>query len=229
MKKFMIDNITQEQSSNYMEVGDIDASNVTASTEIKLPCELELITTMFNEFVKINNILPGNNWDQERVSIPSIDLYGFPLTNIIQRDYLTPIIESCTKLKLIPSYVRLRKYFKGSVLKPHIDRDACHINLTYCIDGPPWAMNVGPELSPVELKPGKGIIYDGTKLLHGRLEESPGEVLQMFCHWTAVDGKFEKYAYDSGKNKEFFENEKIYGTEQLTYLNGLYPVKILKL
>ena len=95
--------------------------------------------------------------------------------------------------------------------------------MSFCIEGPQWDINVGPELNPVELYPGKGIVYDGNKLLHGRLESAPGEIIQMFNHWVVTGGECEHAAYDHGKNREFFENAEVYGHDQRTYLTGQWP------
>ena len=61
--------------------------------------EASLIVQTFEECVKINNIQPK---PIGIVSIPPITLYMEMLAMIIQREYLTSIIEKTINLKLTP-------------------------------------------------------------------------------------------------------------------------------
>ena len=124
------------------------------------------------------------------------------LTSIIHREYLTSIIEKEIDLKLIPTYCYVRKYFQGSILNSHTDRDACEISLSYCISGPEWEMNMGKDT--IITKIGNGVIYKGCEIPHGRSEPSSGEIIQVFNHWVISDGVRSKSAYDDGMNKDFW-------------------------
>ena len=97
----------------------------------------------------------------------------------------------------------MRKYFQGSVLYSHTDRDACEISLSYSISGPEWEMNVGDNT--VITKIGNAVIYKGCEILHGRSKPSSDEVIQVFNHWVVSDGVKSNSAYDNGRNKEFYK------------------------
>ena len=138
----------------------------------------------------------------EIVSIPPIDMYMEKLASIVHRDYTTSIVEKETDLKLIPTYCYTRKYFQGSILDSHTDRDACEISLTYCISGPEWEINMGDNTLITKI--GNAVIYKGCEILHGRSKPSSGEVIQVFSHWVISDGAKSNSAYDDGKNKDFY-------------------------
>ena len=159
-----------------------------------------LIVKSFKECIRANNFLPAQD---AVVSCKSIDIYMEYLTSIIHREYLTSIIEKETDLKLIPTYCYVRKYFQGSILDSHTDRDACEISLSYCISGPEWEINMGDNTFITKI--GNAVIYKGCEIPHGRAKPSSGEVIQVFNHWVISDGAKSKNAYDDGKNKGFYK------------------------
>ena len=161
--------------------------------------EASLIVQTFEECVRMNNIQPE---PIGIVSIPPITLHMEILAMIIQREYLTSIIEKKINLKLTPTYCIVRKYFKGSILSTHRDRDACEISLTYTVSGPEWGIHMGDDT--VTTKIGNGVIYKGCEMPHGRLKPSSGEVIQVFNHWVISKGARSNSAYDDGKNKEYY-------------------------
>ena len=162
----------------------------------------DLIAKSFEECVRAYPFQPGLTHCTV-VSCKSIDIYMEYLTSIIHREYLTSIIEKETDLKLIPTYCFVRKYFQGSVLYSHTDRDACEISLTYCISGPEWEINMGDNTLITKI--GNGVIYKGCEISHGRPKPSSGEVIQVFNHWVISDGAKSNSAYDDGNNKDFYK------------------------
>ena len=168
------------------------------SVDLNLGFE-DLMVKSFEECVRAYNFLPAQD---VVVSCKSMDIYMEYLTALIHREYLTSIIEKETDLKLIPTYCYVRKYFKGSILYSHTDRDACEISLTYCIFGPEWEINMGDNT--VITKIGNAVIYKGCEISHGRSKPSSGEVIQVFSHWVISDGAKSNRAYDNGKNKDFY-------------------------
>jgi hypothetical protein len=162
----------------------------------------DLIVKTFEESIKYNNLQTRKD---EHVSCESMDMYMEVLASIVHRDYTTPIIEKETDLKLIPTYCYTRKYFKGSTLFSHIDRDACEISLTYCISGPEWEINMGDNTLITKI--GNGVIYKGCEIPHGRYKPSSGEVIQVFNHWVDLDGAKLNSAYDDGCNEDFYYTE----------------------
>ena len=159
----------------------------------------DLIVKVFEDCIKLHNSQPKLD---AAVSIPSIDIGMEYLAAIIHREYLTSIIEKETDLKLIPTYCYVRKYFQGSILNSHTDRDACEISLSYCISGPEWEMDMGDNT--IITKIGNAVIYKGCEILHGRSKPSSGEVIQVFSHWVISDGAKSNSAYDDGYNKDFY-------------------------
>ena len=137
------------------------------------------------------------------VSTPPIGVYMEHLASIVHRDYITSIVEKEIDLKLIPTYCYTRKYFQGSILYSHTDRDACEISLTYCISGPEWEIEMGDNTFISKI--GNGVIYKGCEIPHGRSKPSSGEVIQVFCHWVISDGAKLNSAFDNDElNKDFY-------------------------
>ena len=159
----------------------------------------DLIVKTFKECVRAHGIQPISI---DNVSPNPVDIYMELLTAIIHREYLTPIIEKETDLKLIPTYCYVRKYFQGSILNSHTDRDACEISLSYCISGPEWEMNMGDNT--IITKIGNAVIYKGCEIPHSRSKPSSGEVIQVFNHWVISKGVRSNSAYDDGKNKDYY-------------------------
>jgi DNA repair ATPase RecN len=154
--------------------------------------ELSELSEMDLELSEINNLVESNkNLCME---------IGYELFKL--RSQKTSIIEKKINLKLTPTYCIVRKYFKGSTLSTHKDRDACEISLTYTISGPEWGIHMGDDT--VMTKIGNGVIYKGCEMSHGRLKPSSGEVIQVFNHWVISDGTRSNCAYD-GKNKKYYE------------------------
>ena len=87
----------------------------------------------------------------------------------------------------------------------HVDRPACEISLSYCIFGQEWGFNLGDETLMTKI--GKGVVYKGCEVSHGRLYPSPGEVIQVFNHWIDSDGEYSESAFDEGKYKDFYTGE----------------------
>ena len=159
----------------------------------------DLMVKSFEECVRENNFQPK---PLNLVSPNPLDIYMEYLSAVIHREYLTSIIEKETDLELIPTYSFVRKYFQGSVLYSHTDRNACEISLTYCISGPEWEINMGDNTFITKI--GNGVIYKGCEILHGRSKPSSGEVIQVFNHWVISDGERSNSAYDDGKFKDFY-------------------------
>ncbi len=132
----------------------------------------------------------------------SINVYMEYLASLVHREYLTNLIEEKLQEKLIPTYCYVRKYFEGSTLNPHTDRESCEIGLSYCIQGVPWDIDIGGEFMVTKI--GNGVIYKGCDTIHSRPTPAPSETIQVFNHWVLKDGDKKSYAFDEGKNKEFY-------------------------
>ena len=166
--------------------------------------EASLIVQTFEECIKMNNIQPK---PIGIVSIPPITLHMEMLAMIIQREYLTSIIEKEIDLRLIPTFCHTRKYFKGSILTSHTDRDSCEIVLTYCISGPEWEINMGDDTLITKI--GNGVVYKGCEILHSRSKPSSDDVIQVMNCWVISDGTRSSSAYDLdgpfGSHEDFYK------------------------
>ena len=162
----------------------------------------DLIVKTFEEAVRIRSIQLGG--DPNVFPLP-LEVTTEILSSIVHRDYITPIVEKEIGLNLIPTYCYMRKYFKGSNLRFHRDRDACEISLTYCVSGPEWEINMGSNT--LITKVGNGVIYKGCEIPHGRSKPSSGEVIQVFNHWVISDGAKSNRAYDDGRNIDFYKGD----------------------
>ena len=168
----------------------------------------DLMVESFKECIRANNIQPQpilqkkGEREYKMVSPDPIGTLMETLASIVHRDYLTPIVEKKTDLKLIPTYCYVRKYFQGSTLSTHTDRDASEIGLTYCISGSEWEITMGDNT--LITKKGKGIIYRACEIEHGRSKPSSGEVIQVFNHWVISGGSKSKNAYDDGRFYDFY-------------------------
>ena len=161
----------------------------------------DLIVKTFEETIRNCDIQPSSS-RAAGVSPWPLGVSMEYLTSIVHRDYTTPIVEKKIGLDLIPTYCYTRKYFKGSTLISHTDRDACEISLTYCISGPEWEIEMGNDVCITKI--GNGVIYKGCEIEHGRSKPSSGEIIQVFNHWVISDGTKSNSAYDDGKFKDFY-------------------------
>ena len=159
----------------------------------------DLMVKTFEECVKVNKSQTEN---VPIVSPNPIDLYMEFLTSVVHREYITSIVEKEIDLKLIPTYCYSRKYFQGSTLTSHTDRDACEISLSYCIFGPEWEIHMGDDT--VTTKLGNGVIYKGCEIIHGRSKPSSGDVIQIFNHWVISGGVKSHAVYDGDRDNEIF-------------------------
>ncbi len=124
----------------------------------------DLMVKSFENQVRGFQIQPTQN---PFISSKSMDVSMEYLSSIVHRDYTTSIVEKEIDLKLIPTFCCVRKYFKGSTLNMHRDRDPCEISLSYCIFGPEWEIIMGHNT--VITKIGSGVIYKGCEISHGRI------------------------------------------------------------
>ena len=98
------------------------------------------------------------------------------------------------KLKSMNSYFRI--YTKGSILKPHIDRDACEFSTTLNLGGDTWPIYFLIDKKEVEiiLNPGDMLVYRGCELKHWRKKFKGNKCYQVFLHYN--DTKTDVPIYD---------------------------------
>lgn len=110
----------------------------------------------------------------------------------------TPEISQAIGETVLPTYSYVRIYKNGSVLKRHVDRDACEISLTLHLHGdqswPIWIETPSGEEVKVDLKPGEAMVYLGKKAPHWRDEYGGEYYTQVFLHYVRSRGDC-GYAY----------------------------------
>jgi len=116
---------------------------------------------------------------------------------------LLPLVESKTKLTLLPCYGYGRMYKKGDVLPRHRDRIACEISLTLFIGGDPWTIYLdstgkrNQKGTPINLKRGEILLYRGETLEHWRNRFKGETSAQIFLHYNnAKDESRKKNKFD---------------------------------
>jgi len=117
-------------------------------------------------------------------------------------EWVKPVMEKHTKLKLIPTYSYARIYKKGDVLKRHKDRFSCEISTTMNLGGDDWPIYLEPSGKEgmkgieVNLKPGDMLIYKGMELEHWREPFKGENCIQVFLHYNNVSKEAELNQFD---------------------------------
>jgi len=129
--------------------------------------------------------------------------------------WVQPVMEQHTKIKLIPTYSYARIYKQGDILKRHKDRFSCEISTTLNLGGDAWPIYLSPnenvgipdgkKITPmssakgikVDLKPGDMLIYKGMELEHWREPFQGKDCVQVFLHYNQLSKKAEQNRFDS--------------------------------
>jgi prolyl 4-hydroxylase len=84
----------------------------------------------------------------------------------------------------------IRCYQRGAFLYNHVDRPTHVVSATICVDhalDSPWPLHiesVDGEVSQIDLAPGEFVLYEGTRLAHGRPYPLDGEFYAgIFVHF----------------------------------------------
>jgi hypothetical protein len=148
----------------------------------------------------------------------ALEVYAYQYTPMMTFLWgLTPRIAEAVGRELLPSYAYFRAYQKGDVCRVHSDRQACEHSLSLTIayaEGRPWALSVGTgrvevprpvvaddfegqPFGSVAMRPGDGVLYQGTHHRHGRLEPNPNSwSAHLFLHWVEKGGRYADHAFD---------------------------------
>jgi hypothetical protein len=116
--------------------------------------------------------------------------------------WVQPIMEKHTKLKLVPTYSYARIYKKGDVLHRHKDRFSCEISTTLNLGGDPWPIYLEPSGKEgkngikINLKPGDMLIYSGCELEHWREAFDGTDCAQVFLHYNKASKEAEQNKFD---------------------------------
>tara|TARA_B100001996_G_scaffold370286_1_gene344539 strand:+ start:6012 stop:6638 length:627 start_codon:yes stop_codon:yes gene_type:complete len=147
-------------------------------------------------------------------------VYGDSLMESILQ-FLKPVAEKHSELKLIPTYSYYRIYKNGHVLLPHRDRPSCEVSLSLTLgyhytdadEDYRWPLIMNHV--PIAAEIGEAILYRGCKHEHERRKLDVGENsfhIQVFLHYVNADGPYaEKCKYDGrpsiGIRKENIKNK----------------------
>jgi hypothetical protein len=152
-------------------------------------------------------------WQDEQVPNTYSHYSDIVMETLLQ--WILPIMEKHTKLKLIPTYSYARIYKKGDVLHRHKDRFSCEISTTLNLGGDPWPIYLSPKENvgipderkgitvasnakgiKVSLKPGDMLVYKGMELEHWREAFDGEDCAQVFLHYNKVSKETEKNKFD---------------------------------
>lgn len=185
----------------------------------------EVASNMTHELQKVVAAVGTPLLAAPRVGVkPAYEIYGYKWWPMASYHFgLTPLMETLTGCKLLPSYSFFRSYQKGDICRIHADRAACEHSLSLTLaygDDRPWALSVEDEPLPEEtyfkagmsddyggasytdmpMQPGDAVLYKGIEHRHGRLDPNPNRwSAHMFLHWVDADGDYTGEAYD-GRN-----------------------------
>jgi len=164
----------------------------------------------FTKYCKENNI------DGDEQAPNSFSTYNYtPFLELLCEK--TPEVSKAIGETVLPTYSYARIYKNGSVLKKHIDRDACEISLTLHLHGdrswPIWIETPSGQEVEVVLNPGEAMVYLGKKAPHWREEYGGEYYTQVFLHYVRSRGDcgyayFDKQREDTKPIEEEKEVEK---------------------
>ena len=137
---------------------------------------------------------------------------------------LQKTIEKNTGLKVEPTYSFYRVYRPGDELLPHMDRPACEISITVCLNydykNSKYEWPIFVNGTPIVLEAGDLVCYRGVDLEHWREKFTAPEGswhVQAFLHYVAVDGPYLNYKYDERVSVGSLEKVKINNKNYITY------------
>lgn len=149
---------------------------------------------------------------------PALEVYAYQYAPMLTFLWgLTPRMSQAVGAELLPTYAYFRAYQRGDVCRVHSDRYSCEHSLSLTIaygEDKPWALSVATERTEtpsakveddfggrpygsVAMRPGDGVLYQGTHHRHGRLEPNPNSwSAHLFLHWVDRNGPHKEHAFD---------------------------------
>lgn len=137
-------------------------------------------------------------------------LSGITDAEYCQKDFvnlhyeLTKTAEEVFGKVLLPTYIFMRVYHKGSYLLKHTDRSQCEFSLTLNLgssdNSVPWPLQIYDKedkdklLVEANTGPGEGIFYKGIEYPHSRETPCPVDwYAQAFIHWVDKNGPYKSH------------------------------------
>ncbi|HNP71023.1 MAG TPA: hypothetical protein PLO33_06020 [Kouleothrix sp.] len=128
------------------------------------------------------------------------------VTNAAETDALLldlrPKIEAVSGCRLVPTYSYARLYFYGDTLIRHHDRGSCEVSVSLHLgrDGGEGSLWFAPN-NKVEMEPGDGAVYLGTKTDHWRERFTGNTMGQIFLHYVIADGEYANCYFDGNPQR----------------------------
>lgn len=120
-----------------------------------------------------------------------------PVTGELMLRHYRQKVEGLIGRELLESFAYWRIYDHGTELLRHIDRDAVEIGATVTVRAEPegecsplFMEDLQGNVHRLDMPPGTGVIYMGTKLPHWREPIEAQEQWQMFLCYVLKDGDF---------------------------------------
>ena len=155
---------------------------------------------ILNYYCKVRHFSNQRNFDIDQNNNGDTFFYRDPLMEAYLHNK-KKIFEKYTDYKLNETYSFWRCYTYNAELEKHKDRNSCEISTTIAIgsDGFEWPIYI--DGTPVNLKPGDGIIYKGTEYDHWREPYMGDYHIQLFLHYVDANGPLADYKGDSHNEK----------------------------
>jgi len=150
------------------------------------------------EYLKVyySILLANNRFSHDGYCPSSLSLGGDPALDAVL-EWIRPELGRLVGCSLAPTYSYTRRYAKGEVLAPHVDRAACEISVTASIQIPKRARPSILHLkapraaeTKVEMLEGDGCVYAGTEVEHWRDRLRVDGYTQLFLHFIARRGPY---------------------------------------
>jgi len=185
---------------NYIDDGFQMFRNAIDGTGLDIIADV--FKTDFQQFQHYDNFSIGDSQVSKRVPLHQNNLY----CNILNR--MQPLLESAARVALLPTYCYPVVNVPGSLLKRHVDRDACEFTATLTICNEPsniiwpiYAQLKDKSEIRIDMNPGDLCFYDGRDAEHWR-DSLPDDQynVSIFLHYVRVDGDFVN-SHDLEKDK----------------------------
>jgi len=136
--------------------------------------------------------------------------YGHPVMEALMIKQTKKIAEIVGK-KVMPTYSYWRSYTMGDILPKHKDRPECEYSVTLMIDscGTEWPIFL--DGTPINLKPGDGIVYKGCEAWHWRETFKGDYHAQCFLHY---------YDPETNKKAKAVDGRVLWGMQKNIYTNA---------
>ena len=133
--------------------------------------------------------------------------------------YVKEKLKDFLDIRLKETYPFARKYIRDSYMRRHIDRAACEISITTCLDYKtdnknPWEICLDAKnMVQCSLDVGDILIYRGIDIPHWREKLKGDYSYHIFLHYYDMDGELESILdYDGRKNAHKFNHK---GNEEI--------------